>query len=361
MPTNRADGAAPAGMERALAGNEAPPFWYEPAGLQARLLAPAAAVYGFMARRRLDREDVPHVPVPVLCVGNLTVGGTGKTPVALALAGAALAAGHRPGFVSRGYGGSHVRPHLVDLAHDTARSVGDEPLLLARMAPTVIAANRHAAAMRLVDDGATFVIMDDGFQSRSLGYDLALVVLDMKRGIGNGHVIPAGPLRAPLRDQLRRSDRLLAVGDGNAGDAVIRAAARAGKPCMQARLVPEVPPAIVNRELLAFSGIGDPEKFHDTLTAAGLHLSAVRTFGDHHAYTVADAEMLLAKAKGEGLTLVTTAKDHVRLSHTEGPLAALREQSHVLPVTMVFDPPSAAGELVEAAERRYEERRLRER
>ena len=344
--------------ESPLAGNEAPPFWYEPPGLQARLLAPAAAIYGLFARRRLDREDVARVPVPVLCVGNLTVGGTGKTPVALTLAAAAIAAGHRPGFVSRGYGGSHVRPHRVDLAHDTARSVGDEALLLARMAPTVIAANRHAAAMRLVDDGATFVIMDDGFQSRSLGYDLALIVLDMKRGIGNGHVIPAGPLRAPLRDQLRRCDCLLAVGDGSAGDSVIRAAARAGRPCLQARLVPDVPPALVNRELLAFSGIGDPGKFHDTLTTAGLHIAAVRNFGDHHAYTVGDAEMLLAKAKGEGLTLVTTAKDHVRLSHREGPLAQLREKAHVLPVTMVFDPPSAAGDLVAAAERRFEERRL---
>ncbi|WP_420578722.1 tetraacyldisaccharide 4'-kinase [Oceaniradius stylonematis] len=341
-----------------LAGNEAPPFWYEKPGFNARLLAPAALVYGAVARRRMDRDVAARVNAPVLCIGNLTVGGTGKTPTAITIAKAAEKHRYRPGIVSRGYGGGHVRPHRVDPELDTARSVGDEALLLARAAPTVIGANRAHSAQALIDDGADFIIMDDGFQSRSLHMDYALITLDARRGIGNGRVIPAGPLRAPLRDQMRLADAVLRIGDGDRGDRVIRAAARAGKPVMQAHLRPANVRAISGRQVLAYCGIGDPGKFYETLHHYGCMLAATRSFGDHHMFTDADARALIGKADAEGLELVTTEKDAVRLSHREGPLAELRARTHVLPVALTFETAADMDAIITATERRYQQRRL---
>ena len=341
----------------ALAGSEAPPFWYRQPGLQARLLWPASVAYGTIARRRMDHAEPPAVDVPVLCVGNLTVGGTGKTPTAIALAEAAVRHRYRPGIVARGYGGGHIRPHRVDPQTDTARSVGDESLLLARAAPTVIGANRARSAPALIDDGCDFIIMDDGFQSRSLLADYALITLDARRGIGNGRVIPAGPLRAPLRDQMRLTDAVLRIGTGEAGDQVVRAAARAGKPVMQAHLQPANVRAISGRQVLAYCGIGDPGKFYETLHHYGCMLAATRSFGDHYMFTEADARALVGKAEAEGLELVTTEKDFVRLSHRQGPLATLRERTHVLPVALVFETRADAERVIAATEQRYQRRR----
>lgn len=345
-------------MAGALAGSEAPPFWYGEPGLRSRLLWPASVIYGAIARRRMDRAAPASVNAPVLCIGNLTVGGAGKTPVAIALALAARDRGYRPGIVSRGYGGGHVRPHRVDLEADTARSVGDEALLLARAAPTAVGVNRARSAQTLIDGGVDFIIMDDGFQSRSLHMDYALIALDARRGIGNGGVIPAGPLRAPLRDQMRLMDAVLRIGDADAGDRVVRAAARAGKPVMQARLEPADMHAVAGRRLLAYCGIGDPGKFYETLRNHGCMPAATRSFGDHHIFTEADARALLAKAEADGLELVTTEKDHVRLSHRDGPLAALRRRTHVVPVSVVFDAGSDADAILAATAQGYHHRRI---
>ena len=345
-------------MAGALAGSEAPPFWYGEPGLRARLLWPASVIYGGIARRRMDRAAPPSVNAPVLCVGNLTVGGTGKTPVAIALARAARDRNYRPGIVSRGYGGGHVRPHRVDLEADTARSVGDEALLLARAAPTAVGADRARGARALIDGGVDFIIMDDGFQGRSLHMDYALITLDARRGIGNGRVIPAGPLRAPLRDQMRLMDAVLRIGSGDAGDKVVRAAARAGKPVMRARLEPAGMRAVAGRRVLAYCGIGDPDKFYETLRHHGCTPAATRSFGDHHMFTEADARGLLGKAEAEGLELVTTEKDHVRLSRRDGPLAALRERTRVLPVSVVFDAGSDVDAILAATAQGYHQRRI---
>lgn len=342
-----------------MAGTETPPFWYADLGWQARLLAPASWAYGAVARSRLDKASPPAADVPVLCVGNLTVGGSGKTPTALSLAAAARQAGYKPGFLTRGYGGSHARPHLVDSAHDTARSVGDEALLLTREAPTVVARDRAAGAARLIAEGIDFIIMDDGFQSRTLHYDYALLALDARRGIGNGAVLPAGPLRAPLKDQLRRCDAVLRIGEGTAGDPVVRAAARAGKAIFHATVVPHDLPALEGRHCLAYSGIGEPEKFYDTLAAMGHWVSVRRNFADHHEFTPEDARELLQRADADRLVLVTTEKDAARLSHIEGPLAELRRRSHVLPVELVFELETTAGKLIRHAAERYRERRIR--
>jgi tetraacyldisaccharide 4'-kinase len=342
-----------------LAGSEAPPFWYQPRSWQAFCLAPASWAYGAVARFRMETARPPQVTAPVLCIGNLTVGGSGKTPTAIAIGKAVAEAGYRPGFLTRGYGGSVLGPHRVDPEHDTALTVGDEPLLLARTAPTMVAGNRAAGARQLADDGIDFIIMDDGFQSRSVYYDYALIALDARRGIGNGAVIPAGPLRAPMVDQMRHADALLRIGDGDAGASVIRAAARAAKPMMRADIVASPLRGLKTKPLLAYSGIGDPDKFFDTLRGIGHWLTMTRAYGDHHFFTEADAEDLLLHADLENLELVTTEKDAVRLTHTEGPLGELRRRTRTLPVEMVFESPVALETLIGEVAERYHQRRIR--
>lgn len=344
--------------ERALAGHEAPPFWYEDPGLMSLALRPLSAIYGAAARYRMDNAKTSLINAPVLCIGNLTVGGTGKTPTAIALAKLAMQAKLKPGFVSRGYGGIHVKPHQVDVATDMPSAVGDEPLLLARVAPTIVGQNRAAAGQKLVDAGCDFIIMDDGFQSRSLHYDYALIALDAHRGIGNGQVIPGGPLRAPLIDQMRHATAILRIGEGDAGDAVIRAAARAAKPLMQAKLIPESPQTLSGKQVLAFTGIGNPQKFYETLASIDCWVGASRSFGDHHAFTESEAQQLLDKASAENLELVTTEKDAVRLTHLEGPLAQLRKKALVLPVSLSFEFNSDGPSIISAAIEQYEQRRL---
>jgi tetraacyldisaccharide 4'-kinase len=181
--------------------SEAPPFWWEPADWRAFLLSPFSGVYAAVAANRIKNAPREKMAVPVLCVGNFTVGGSGKTPVAIALAAKAKATGLRPGFLSRGYGGSFDKPQLVDAGRDSARHVGDEPLLLARHAPVAVARDRAAAARLLIDKGCDFLVMDDGFQSARIHFDYGLIVIDALRGTGNGHVIPGGPLRARETDQ----------------------------------------------------------------------------------------------------------------------------------------------------------------
>ena len=342
-----------------MAGHEAPPFWYEAVGWRARALMPVAWIYASIAGYRMKRASPPMIGCPVVCIGNLTVGGTGKTPTAIALAQAARAMGYTPGVVTRGYGGSHIRPHLVDADHDTSRSVGDEPLLLARVAPTMVSQQRATAAQLLVDRGCDFILLDDGFQSRSVHFDLAVITLDARRGIGNGCVLPAGPLRARLVDQMRHCDVVIRIGQGDRGDRVVRAAARAAKPVMHGWLKPANVRGISRKRVLAFAGIGDPQKFFDTLSTYGCTLAATRSFGDHHQFTEADAQALIEKADAEGLELVTTQKDHVRLSHREGALGQLRERTHVLPVSLEFDVKGDATRLIEQAVNAYEMRRIK--
>jgi tetraacyldisaccharide 4'-kinase len=343
----------------ALAGNETPPFWYDAPGVKSLLASPVSQLYAYIARRRMDKAQPKRVLAPVLCIGNLTVGGTGKTPTAIAIAKAAIKHKYRPGFVSRGYGGIHVRSHLVDPQNDTATAVGDEPLLLARYAPTIVGHNRATSAQNLIDQGCDFIIMDDGFQSRTLHYDYALITLDARRGIGNGAVIPGGPLRAPLIDQMRWATAILRIGDGDRGDRVIRAASRAAKPIMQGHLEPANVREISGKQVLAFAGIGDPTKFYETLKKYGCYLADTHSFADHHVYTHNEARQLLEKASSEGLELVTTEKDAVRLTHIEGPLAELKERTHVLPVSLVFETKTDADSIIMETAEKYHQARIK--
>jgi tetraacyldisaccharide 4'-kinase len=316
-----------------------PAFWWRKAGLASGLLAPAAACYGTIAARRMARAGV-RAGLPVLCVGNFTLGGAGKTPTALWLAKMLQDESLRPFCLSRGYGGNLTGPKQVDAQADDAAHVGDEALLLARVAPTILARDRVAGAEAARSAGASVVVMDDGLQNASLAKDFTLAVIDGRRGIGNGRVFPAGPLRAPLAAQLAKTDALLVVGDGEIG-------MKTGLPMFRGRLVPDASAvtALKARSVLAFAGIGDPEKFFATAEAAGITVAQRQPFPDHHRFTAEEAADLIMRAEHDGLALLTTEKDRARMTG-EPLLAALAAKTHVLPVMLVVEEADALRKLV---------------
>jgi tetraacyldisaccharide 4'-kinase len=313
-----------------------PPFWWQQRGRAAAMLAPLAAVYGAVAARRLARTGA-RARVPVVCIGNPTVGGAGKTPTALAVARMLADAGETPVFLSRGYGGRLAGPLQVYPAMHRAIDIGDEPLLLARAATTIVAHDRVAGARMAVAAGASVIVMDDGFQNPSLAKDFSVLVVDAKRGIGNGEVVPAGPLRAPLAAQLDRAQALIVVGEGDAGDVTDEARTR-GLAVFGAELAPDESfiGSLAGCRVLAYAGIGDPEKFFATLRAAGVAVAATRSFDDHHRFSRAEAQALCAQAERDGLVLMTTEKDLARMQGDPS-AAQLAERSRALPVTLAFD------------------------
>jgi tetraacyldisaccharide 4'-kinase len=329
-----------------------PAFWWRKGGLRMALLAPLAACYGAIAARRMARMG-QLVGLPVLCVGNFTLGGAGKTPTALMLARLLADAGEQVFCLSRGYGGSNPGPRRVDAHIDHASEVGDEALLLARAAPTIVARDRVAGAAWAKAQGASVVIMDDGLQNGSIVKDFTLAVVDGKRGIGNAHVFPAGPLRAPLDAQLKRTDALLVVGDGDGAADVVAAARAHGLPVLHGRLKPDAAAGaeLKGRRVLAFAGIGDPEKFFASAAEAGIDVAERRPLPDHHRFSGEEAAKLIMDAEHGGLALLTTEKDRARMAGD--PLTeALAARVHVLPVTLVVDEMDDLRKLVTAALRR---------
>jgi tetraacyldisaccharide 4'-kinase len=314
-----------------------PAFWWREAGFAAHALAPVAAVYGAIARARLDRRG--HRPgVPVICVGNLTVGGAGKTPTALAAASMLKRAGEIPVFLTRGFGGTLAGPVEIDPARHTADEVGDEAPLLAQEAPTILARNRPEGARAAIAKGATVIVMDDGFQNPSLRKDACVVVVDPLRGVGNGYVLPAGPMRAPLASQLARADAIVLVGTGMPGGVVWRQAQEHSVPVLRAHMrpSPNFIRSLSGRRVLAFAGIGNPQKFFATLTDAGVAVAMTRSFPDHHVFSLIEAQNLLRDSAREGLVLVTTEKDAARLRGRVA-LTQLAARARALPACLVFD------------------------
>jgi tetraacyldisaccharide 4'-kinase len=327
-----------------------PAFWWVERSAAAALLSPAAACYGAVAAWRMARPG-RKAPAPVVCVGNFTVGGAGKTPTAIALARLLVAAGHAPFFLSRGYGGRTAGPVRVALQH--ADEIGDEPLLLGRVAPTIVARDRPAGAIAAADGGADVIIMDDGLQNASLAKDLAIAVVDGRRGIGNGYVFPAGPLRAPLEAQLDHIDAVLLAGPADrAVDRTIAAAQTRGLPVLHGELQPDADAvaALAGKPVLAFAGIADPNKFFATLEACGIPAAVRMPFPDHHRYAAGEMAALVDHARRDGLTLVTTEKDMVRMGGDPAAWALIRRTA-VLPVTLVFRDEAAVGEMLRDAVR----------
>lgn len=322
----------------------APEFWWRPRSLTGMALAPAGWAYGAIVRRRMMRPGV-SVGIPVICVGNLVVGGAGKTPTALEVASVCRKLQLRPGFLTRGYRGTEKGPLFVSPAVHSAEDVGDEALLLAQFAPTVVAVDRPAGAKLLATLGADVVVMDDGFQNPSLTKDLTLVVIDGKKGIGNGFSFPAGPLRAPLTTQIRAADALVILGEGTGGKGV-RIAARAGNPTLHAHTEHVRRRGLKRRPYLAFAGIADPSKFHASLAEAGAVVGHVLNFPDHHLFTDADCEAILAEAKGRDLVPITTEKDRVRLNRRGETAARLARATETFPVRVRFDEPRRLATLI---------------
>ncbi len=314
-----------------------PTFWWRRAGFIAGLLAPVGFVYSAIAARRMALKGTP-AGVPVLCVGNFTLGGAGKTPTAMMLARTLLDAGKHPFCLSRGYGGCVAGPKLVNAHTDVAAQVGDEALLLARVAPTVVARDRAAGAAFARTQGADLIVMDDGLQNSSLMKDFTLAVVDARRGVGNSCIFPAGPLRAPLAAQLAQTDALLVVGEGTGADDVITQARSRELKIFHGRLAPDPAglAALKGRNVLAFAGIGDPQKFFATAVEAGVAVTERRAFDDHHRYTAEEAAELIMQAEHNGLALLTTEKDHARMAG-EQLLGALATRAHTLRVTMVVE------------------------
>jgi tetraacyldisaccharide 4'-kinase len=296
-----------------------PAFWYRPSSWISRLLMPLGVLYGLVAGRRLQRQGF-DAGIPVLCVGNYHVGGAGKTPMVLALTKMLRDLGETPVVLSRGYGGRLRGPIKVDPERHAAADVGDEPLMLARTVPVVVARDRIGGVALARSQGASVILMDDGFQNPAIAKDASLIVIDGDRGLGNGRVFPAGPLRAPLPPQLERTDALIVVGDGTAAKAVAAAIAARGKPVLSAHLRADDASvaSLRGKRVLAFAGIGDPIRFFRTLRASGIEVIRERAFADHHPFSKSEIETLITEAKRDALTLVTTEKDLVRLRSGEG-------------------------------------------
>jgi tetraacyldisaccharide 4'-kinase len=309
----------------------APDFWRK-RGAPALALAPLGALYGLSVAFKAAHARPFDPEIPVICVGNLTAGGSGKTPIAIALADMLRAQGHKPYFLTRGYGGSTRGPALATRAHN-AQVMGDEALLLARAAPTIVARNRAAGARLAKDKGASVIVMDDGHQNFSIAKSLSLVVVDAKSGFGNGLQIPAGPLREPVAQGLARADAVILTDEGSPDlhgfhGPVLRAHLKA------------VARAFAGKNVFAFAGIGRPEKFVASLQAGGAHVTGSCFFADHHPYT--EDEIAQLKAIAADAELVTTEKDFVRLSTEQ------RQGIRLLKISAIFEDNVAIERLLDS-------------
>ncbi|MEL7429807.1 MAG: tetraacyldisaccharide 4'-kinase [Pseudomonadota bacterium] len=343
-----------------MALDEAPPFWWRRPGWQAIVLWPIGYLYGRAAGARLKLGSSEAVEVPVICVGNFIVGGGGKTPTVQRLCKHLKSSGWNPGVLSRGHGGAATVPTVVDYEKHNAHDVGDEALLHAENHLTVVAADRPKGADLLIEQGCNIIVMDDGFQNPSLHKDYSLVVVDSKRGLGNGFPMPAGPMRIPLRDQIGKADSVLLIGDGSAGLKVVRKVARMAKPVFHAgtRIVGKI--GLKGKTVLAFAGIADPSKFFDTLEAAKVIIKDRQVFGDHHLFSDEECGDLIDRAKRNELELVTTAKDHARLLRMGRAQTDLAKLCKVINIELVPEDPAMMARIEAVALRRFEDRKLKQ-
>ncbi len=301
----------------------APSFWDLNTGASAldllapKLLAPLSFIYAKMAGRRMLQAGT-RLPIPVLCVGNFVVGGAGKTPVAIALAKRLAGSGEKVFFLSRGYRSAAERgpPLRVDPFRQGAAEVGDEALLLAQVAATIVSADRVAAGRLAIEQGASLLILDDGLQNAALEKDMRLAVVDGATGVGNGLCLPAGPLRAPLSAQIEFVTAVVIVGPGAPGAEIAERARAAGKPVLSAKLVADeaITAKLKRQRVFAFAGLGRPAKFYATLADIGAEIVGTENFPDHHLYRQSEITRLQRAARGENALLVTTEKDLVRLA-----------------------------------------------
>lgn len=318
----------------------APDFWTRQdwtARCTAGALSPLGWLYGAATDWKRTHASPHRARATVICVGNLTAGGSGKTPVVRAVVGLLQAQGLSPVVLSRGYGGNISNAVFVDAKAHRASDVGDEPLLLASAGPVIVARDRRRGAELADAHGADVIVMDDGHQNFTLAKDLSIVVVDAESGFGNGRILPAGPLRESARAGLARANAVVLVGEGNP------ALPGYSGPVLRARLVPLDGSLFSGRKLVAFAGIGRPEKFFATLRKLGAMLIDAVPFADHHTFTTAEIAALKISAQVAGATLVTTEKDFVRLAKAD------RKGISVFPVQAQFDDATALQRLLDRA------------
>lgn len=316
----------------------APKFWFQD-NWMARALTPLSVLWNWGAEYRQSGIETFRPEVPVICIGNIVAGGTGKTPVVLELAKRLQARGRRVHILTRGYGGRESGPLQVDPNRHSARQVGDEALLLAQIAPTWVARWRPDGAAAATKHGADVILMDDGFQNFTIAKDLSLIVVDGPTGFGNGRIMPAGPCREPILAGRNRAQAAIIIGpdDKNSAGHLFPL------PIIPARLAPDVQAfALTDRPVLAFAGIGRPEKFFAMLQdEIKAQVVDAIPFADHHAFSSGEIETLLAQADLLKAELVTTLKDWVRIP------AQFRDQIRVVHVTLEFAPASALDRLLD--------------
>lgn len=319
----------------------APKFWSNPPdapGLAARLLSPFGRLYALATARRIAKANPWRAPIPVICIGNVTAGGTGKTPTALAVAGRLRDRGVAVHFVTRGHGGREKGPHQVDIRRDAHTRVGDEPLLLAAIAPTWVSRDRAAGARAAVAGGAGAIILDDGHQNPSVSKDISIVVVDAGAGFGNGFCIPAGPLREPVASGLARADAVSLIGEGDVATPGLPEHA----PVLRARLKPRFTGlSLTGAKVIAFAGIGRPEKFFDTVRSMGAVIVQEVAFADHARFAPQMLKRLELDAMRADALLVTTEKDAARMP------AWFRGKATTVPVEMSFEDEAALDALLD--------------
>lgn len=311
-----------------------PEFWRErdrtsrnAAPLVRSLLTPFSIAYEIAGRYSLDKTEPENVGVPVICIGNLTVGGAGKTPLTTYIRDVLLADENvRVATLSRGYGGSMKDPVRVDIDQHTAKDVGDEPLMMARTGENWVGKDRVATAEAMEHAGVDLILLDDGYQNPTLAKSASILVIDSGAPFGNAFVFPKGPLREPVEQGIQRADIVVLLGDGPVPTEI---GGFAG-PIMRARIVPTQTPA--PGKYIAFAGIGRPQKFFDTLSSfPDVEVVEGIPFPDHHVYSDGDLSYLRQLARSRVATLITTEKDYIRLAEKQ------RGKINTLPVTISFD------------------------
>ena len=324
---------------------KAPGFWQKENTFLGRLLSPLGRLYAWGVKRRLKKAKPYEAKIPVICIGNLVMGGVGKTPLAVSVAEYFKMNGKRPVFLTRGYGGG-LSNILVDPDKHTAAQTGDEALLLARVAPAIVDADRARGAKKAEQIGADVIIMDDGFQNPQLCKTLSFAVFDGRVGIGNGQVFPAGPLREPLEDGLKRANACVVVGK-DVAEVKQQIERYTSLPLIGMHIEQDVAKIsqLSGQKVYAFAGIGYPVKFFDMLRDYGCDVVAQKAFSDHYPYTDNDMTDMLAEAKKLEAVLVTTAKDRVRIP------ARFLPDVQVVEAYMVWDTPDAMCALLESLHR----------
>ena len=302
------------------------PKYWQSNSLISKLLTPLGRLYGLATNLRLKLVKPQKAEIPVICIGNITAGGTGKTPVSISIAKMLATDMYHPIFVTRGYGGK-LQNVLVNNKKHTAQDVGDEPLLLAEQAPVVVNADRYAGAKLALKEGADLVIMDDGFQNPGLYKNLSFLVFDGHFGIGNGKIIPAGPLRETFENGIKRADALIILGKDKHN-----LAERTKLPIFYGHT--ETAQTALNQEnVVAFAGIGHPQKFYHTLSQQGFNVVETFDFPDHHYYTKDEIEKILQRAKELQAEVYTTSKDFVKIP------AIYHKSINVLEIAVVWNKP----------------------